>query len=263
MHLENAGVVRHEDIQGGYRLLVMRCPRIASEVGPGQFVHVLVPHLGERVLRRPFSVFRVESDGVSILYKDVGVGTRTLRYLRPGETLSLVGPLGRGFPAGSPDKFPVLVAGGYGMAALYLTAKSRPGKGVAFFGGRSAGDILCVKEFREAGWDVRITTEDGSLGQKGIVTEALDAWTGGERAGREPEFFACGPNGMLKAVAERATRNGWTAWVSMDTNMGCGVGACLTCVVKVHAEGRDWTWARSCTEGPVFECREILWEAVQ
>jgi dihydroorotate dehydrogenase electron transfer subunit len=258
--LEDAIVVEHQDIQGGYKLLVMEAGGIAGKVQPGQFVHVRVPHLGESVLRRPFSVFRAEGRTLSILYKDVGRGTRTLKYLRPGESISLIGPLGHGFPGLTAGHYPVIVAGGYGMAALYLTAKTLPVKGVAFFGGRSAQDILCVKDFEALGWDVRVTTEDGSLGRKGIVTEALDAWWKESGAGKKPEIFSCGPTGMLRAVSGRAIERGWKAWVSVDEKMGCGVGACLTCVVKIKDEtSNGWKWARSCREGPVFECRDIVW----
>lgn len=263
MHQEDAVVLEHVEIQGGYNLLVMRAPAIAPQVRPGQFVHVLVPHLGESILRRPFSVFRADRDQLAILYKGVGKGTRTLSYLRMGETLSLIGPLGRGYPGLSDGNYPVLVAGGYGMAALYLCARGLPVKGTAFFGGRSAADILCVKEFEALGWHVVVTTEDGSLGIKGKVTDALDAWFQADGAGHRPELFVCGPSGMLKAVAARALQHSWPAWVSVDNNMGCGVGACLTCVLKVRGRGGDeWTWARACREGPVFNAEEIIWEAI-
>lgn len=263
MYQENAEVLEHEEIQGGYNLLIMRAPSIAPAVKPGQFVHVQIPHLGEAILRRPFSVFRADGDKLAILYKDVGKGTRTLTYLRHGETLSLVGPLGRGYPAMTPGHFPILVAGGYGMAALYLCARNMPVKGVAFFGGRSKADILCVKEFEALGWTVHVTTDDGTLGLKGKVTDALDAWMAGDGLNKNPEFFVCGPSGMLKAVAGRALEHKWLAWVSVDNNMGCGVGACLTCVLKVHGEqAGDWTWARACREGPVFKAEEIIWESV-
>lgn len=262
MKTEDASVVEHQAIQGGYSLLIMRAPAIAPLVQPGQFVHIKVPHLGESILRRPFSVFKADGDKLAVLYKNVGKGTRSLQFLRPGETLSLIGPLGHGFPAPDASKFPVIVAGGYGMAALYLTARSSPVKGVAFFGGRTAQDILCVSEFEALGWKVVVCTEDGSLGTKGRVTIALDPWLAAH-TGPAPEFFACGPNGMLKAVAERALAKNLTAWVSLDNNMGCGVGACLTCVVKLKAQNEQgWEWTRSCREGPVFDCREVLWEAV-
>ncbi len=262
MFQEDAEVLEHEEIQGGYKLLVMRAPSIAPAVKPGQFLHVLVPHLGESILRRPFSVFRAEGDRLAILYKGVGRGTRTLAYLHAGETLSIIGPLGRGYPAMSAGTYPVLVAGGYGMAALYLLARDLPVKGVAFFGGRSRADILCVKEFEALGWRVMVTTEDGSLGERGKVTDALDAWGHGEGAGRRPEFFVCGPSGMLKAVASRALKQQHPAWVSVDNNMGCGVGACLTCVLKVHDDATGWAWARACREGPVFNATEIVWEDI-
>ena len=262
MNLFTATVLENELIMPSTHVLTLQVPRQAQNASPGQFLHIRIPHLGESVLRRPFSVFKVEGATLGILYKDVGKGTRSLKFLRPGEALSIIGPLGRGFPNLSRGCYPVLVAGGYGMAALYLTCRELPVKGVAFFGGRTAQDILCVDEFVAHGWDVRITTEDGSLGAKGRVTDALDAWWKKEGRGRKPEFFACGPNGMLKAVADRAAKHKWTAWVSMDNNMGCGVGACLTCVLKVKKGKNDWSWRRACCDGPVFDTKEILWDEI-
>lgn len=260
MHLEDATVINHDSVQGGYRLLVLRSPRVAPEVRPGQFVHLRVPGLDTAVLRRPFSVYNVEGGELSILYKDVGRGTAAMTRLRAGETVSLIGPLGRGFPAAQEGRCPVLVAGGYGMAALYLVARGSAARGTVFVGGRSAQDILCVKEFESVGWDVKVATEDGSLGVRGLVTDALDGWLEQLPADRVPELFACGPNGMLRAVGERALARGWTAWLSMDTHMGCGVGACLTCVQKIRTAAGGWEWARVCREGPVFECRDVVWD---
>jgi dihydroorotate dehydrogenase electron transfer subunit len=260
MLLEDARVLQQREIQGGYRLLVMAAPSIAPKVQPGQFVHLRVPRLDSAVLRRPFSVYKADRNTLSILYKDVGRGTAAMKALRDGEIVSLLGPLGRGFPRAGEEKYPVLVAGGYGMAALYLVAENAPVSGTAFFGGRFASDILCVDEFKSLGWEVSIATEDGSLGIEGLVTDALDPWLKKELKNREPEFFACGPNGMLKAVGERAIRGNWTAWLSMDNKMGCGVGACLTCVHKIRTPDGGWTWERVCKEGPVFESRSIMWE---
>jgi dihydroorotate dehydrogenase electron transfer subunit len=205
-------------------------------------------------------VYKADHNSLSILYKDVGRGTAAMKTLRDGQIVSLLGPLGHGFPRTAAEKYPVLVAGGYGMAALYLVAKNSPAKGAALFGGRSAPDILCVDEFKSLGWDVFISTEDGSLGVKGLVTDVLESWLKADLKNREPEFFACGPNGMLKAVGDRAMAGNWTMWLSMDNKMGCGVGACLTCVQKIKTPDGGWTWERVCREGPVFECREIVWE---
>jgi dihydroorotate dehydrogenase electron transfer subunit len=263
MNQEKTTVVQHESFQGDYRLLRVAAPVIGPQVQPGQFVHLRVPRLENAVLRRPFSVFKADDEGLSILYATVGMGTEALNSVKPGEPVDLLGPLGTGFPTlGNGKTLPVLVAGGYGNAALYLQAKNLPVKGVAFFGGRSAKDILCVDEFKALGWDVRVTTDDGSLGTKGLVTAALDPWLEEHGAGgmeQGIEVFSCGPNPMLKAVGDRALDKGFTAWLSMDRNMACGVGACLTCVIKRKTE-TGWEWARCCKDGPVFNAEEILWD---
>jgi len=276
MNQEKTTVVQHELFQGDYRLLRVAAPVIGPQIQPGQFVHLRVPRLENAVLRRPFSVFKADADGLSILYATVGMGTEVLTSVKPGEEIDLIGPLGTGFPTlgtllhrdaqnfpslGKDAILPVLVAGGYGNAALYLQAKNLPVKGIAFFGGRTAQDILCVDEFEALGWDVRVTTDDGSLGTKGLVTAALDPWLEKQMGGSSAslELFSCGPNPMLKAVGDRALDKGFTAWLSMDRNMACGVGACLTCVIKRKTE-TGWEWARCCKDGPVFEASEILWE---
>jgi len=258
--LEDAAVEAHDQWAGGYFLLTLRSPRIAPRVKPGQFVHVRLPAPADTLLRRPFSVFRTDRDTLQLLYKPVGRGTHAMITLRPGDTLSLLGPLGRGFPPPSPKTRPVLVAGGYGMAALYLQAAACPRPGVAFFGGASRTDILCVSQFEALGWEVRVTTEDGSLGTKGLVTVELDRFLAEKGKPELIELFACGPNGMLKAVADRAERHGFRAWLSLDRNMGCGVGACLTCVQRVRAPDGTVNWMRVCREGPVFDSRDIIWE---
>jgi len=276
MKQENSTVLEHRLFHGDYRLLKLAAPAIGPLVEPGQFVHLKIPRFEHAVLRRPFSIFKADSESISILYKAVGRGTAALATVVEGEPVNLLGPLGNGFPplrsasyggqvagqATDGEVIPVLVAGGYGNAALFLQAAKLPVKGVAFFGGRTAADILCVDQFEALGWDVRVATDDGSLGQKGFVTAALDAWLEERGAGgaeRGVELFACGPNAMLKAVGDRAIQHGLTAWLSMDRNMACGVGACLTCVIK-RKTADGWEWARCCKDGPVFEAREILWE---
>ena len=265
MQTELTTVRTHEHVQGAYRILEMHSPEIAAKAAAGQFVHLEVPSHDDRILRRPFSIYRAENDAISILYKPVGRGTEAMTRISVGDEVSLIGPLGTGFPSET-GGYPVLVAGGYGMAALYLVAKALPVTGTIFMGGASEGDILCVQDFEELGWDVRIATVDGSSGTRGLVTDAIDPWLEEEgftsgRDDKTPEFFACGPNGMLKAVYDRALTNDWLAWLSMDRNMGCGIGACLICVQKVRKpDSDDWTWARVCKEGPVFESRQLVWD---
>ena len=254
-------VLEHSCFQGDYRLLKFAAPQIGPKARAGRFIHLRVPRLQNAVLRRPFSIFKADAESVSILYKVVGKGTLALADVKPGEAVDLLGPLGTGFPPAGKNKTEVaLVAGGYGSAALYLQAAALPVKGTVFLGGRTAGDILCVDDFEKLGWKVEVTTDDGSCGRKGLVTGALDSWLS-DRAGAldKVEIFACGPNGMLKAVGDRATAQGFTAWLSMDRNMACGTGACLTCVIKRKTKTGGWEWARCCKDGPVFNAEEILW----
>ncbi len=244
-----------------YYRLVVCAPQMARLVQPGQFTHVRILPLKEALLRRPFSVFQAEGDNLSFLYKSVGRGSELLARMGPGAELSVIGPLGHGFTVPRPGgATPLLVAGGYGMAAMYLLAQRSPQKGLVFVGGRRRVDILCAEEFCALGWEVRVATEDGSLGEKGFVTGPLLAELKRGTPGRK--LFACGPTPMLKAVAGLAAEFNVPAELSMDEHMCCGVGVCLTCVIPVKtADG--WEYQRTCTEGPVFDARQVLWEVAK
>src|ERR1035437_4675785 len=160
-------IVSNERDTDLYFRLVVRAPKIAPLVQPGQFAHVRILPLHEALLRRPFSIFQVCGDTLSILYKTIGRGTEVLSLMRPGEELSMIGPLGHGFTVPPPGgETPLLVAGGYGMAALSRRAQRSPKKGVVCGGGRRRVDILCEGEFSALVWEVRVTTEDGSHGEK-------------------------------------------------------------------------------------------------
>ncbi len=251
-------IVSNERDTDRYFRLVVRAPQIALLVQPGQFAHLRILSLKDALLRRPFSIFQVAGETFSILYKAVGKGTDALSRMRPGEELSVIGPLGHGFTVPKPGgETPLLVAGGYGMAAMYLLAQRSPQKGLVFVGGRRRADILCEQEFRALGWEIRVTTEDGSHGEKGLVTQPLLAELRRGTVGRK--LFACGPTPMLKAVGQFADEFNVPAELSMDEHMCCGVGVCLTCVIPVKV-GESWEYQRTCTEGPVFDSRRIVWE---
>jgi dihydroorotate dehydrogenase electron transfer subunit len=252
-------IISNERDSDLYFRVVVRAAQIAPLVQPGQFAHVRILPLKHALLRRPFSIFQVSGDTLSILYKTIGQGTEVLSRMRPGEDLSMIGPLGHGFTVPQPGReVPLLVAGGYGMAALYLLAQRSPQKGIAFVGGRRRVDILCEEEFRALGWEVRVTTEDGSHGEKGLVTHALADELRQRTPGRK--LFACGPTPMLKAVGQLAAEFDLPAELSLDEHMGCGIGVCLTCVVPIKTND-GWEYQRTCTEGPVFDSRQVAWEA--
>ena len=243
-----------------YFQLVVRAPGIAPLVQPGQFAHVRIPSLKAALLRRPFSIYQVNGDTFSLLYKTIGQGTAALARMLPGEVLNVIAPLGRGFTVPRDDAtLPLLIAGGYGMAALYLLAQRSSRSGIVFVGGRRRADILCVAEFTALGWEVRIATEDGSQGEKGLVTQPLlAAIRQPAPPGRHFRLFACGPTPLLHAVGQIAQEFNLPAELSMDTHMCCGIGACLTCVIPVKS-GDGWAYQRVCTDGPVFNAQELLW----
>lgn len=258
---QTAQIVSNERDTDRYFRLVVRAPQIAPLVQPGQFVHVRILPLKEALLRRPFSIFQASGSTLSVLYKTVGQGTEVLSRMRPGEELSLIGPLGHGFTVPRPGgETPLLVAGGYGMAALFLLAQRSPQKGIVFVGGRRRVDILCEEEFRALGWEVRAATEDGSHGDQGLVTQPLRAEVERQVPGRK--LFACGPTPMLKAVGQLAAEFNLPAELSLDQHMGCGMGVCLACVVPIRKDP-GWEYQRTCTEGPVFDSRQIAWEGAE
>ena len=264
---ERCKVLEHRDMGSGYRYLSLAAPAIAADAAPGQFVHVRVPALEPSALRRPFSIFNADpaSGRLELLYKTVGRGTAALNAVRPGDEVSVMGPLGHGFPLKC-DVAALLVGGGFGVAPLYFLARrlldSNPqtlkhsNNAIKLFvGGRTANDLLALDRFKELGVEVFTATNDGSAGVKGLVTDPLDDEMIRLRAeGGKFELFACGPDPMLKAVAMRATGSGSKGWISMDRHMVCGVGACYACIQKT-VRGNS----RCCIEGPVFAAEDLVW----
>ena len=263
---EKCKVVEHGEIGAGYRYLVFEAPKMAAELQPGQFVHVRVPGLEASALRRPFSVFDAEDGKVTVLYKTEGRGTAALNAAKPGDEVSVLGPLGHGFPLKC-DGVALLVGGGYGVAPLHFLAKrmvkSRASltsggdaaSPILFVGGRTAADLLALDRFKKLGVEIFTATNDGSAGVKGLVTDPLDDELVKLREkGAKFELFACGPDPMLKAVALRATGTGSKGWISMDRHMVCGVGACYACIQKT-VRGNS----RCCIEGPVFAAEDLVW----
>ena len=230
------------------------------DVLPGQFTMVRVA--GGGLLRRPYSFCDLLEDGAfTLLVKEVGVGTRALMNLPVGEVVSSLGPLGTTFDPPPPERTPVIVAGGVGIAPFVLFCRrlAEAGRrGIVLLGGRRRPDLYLWDTFERFGMDVRVTSEDGSAGQRGFVTELLDAAL--QDAG-DPHLYSCGPTGMLLRVAEMATAADVPHQVSIERRMGCGMGCCLGCVVWASPpSGGSPEYLRSCTEGPVFDADRIAWD---
>jgi dihydroorotate dehydrogenase electron transfer subunit len=261
----DAALVGREPLEGNYVLLTFRHPETAAEGRAGQFVMIKAGTCAEPLLRRPFSIMDVDPQrGTFTLFlKTVGPGSRALADLRLGEAAACLGPLGRPFTAPPTGVEPLLVAGGYGIAPFHLFSVELLARGVRprlFYGGRSAGDLQIRPPFATMGVPVTLTTDDGTLGHHGRVTEPVESYL--DDAAREgpSALYGCGPGAMLHAVAALAERRGLPAQVSLDPWMGCGIGTCLGCVVPIQrADERRPKFRCACTEGPVFDARDVIW----
>lgn len=233
-----------------------------DEIEPGQFINVRVAKAGswDPLLRRPFSIYRRFANGDwSIVYRVVGRGTEALARLRPGDAIDVLGPLGRGFrPVAGAERL-LLVGGGVGVPPLLFLAQkmAEQAQMKALLGFATADFAFGMAEFEALGVQAAVATDDGSLGHKGLVTDLLVPLV---EEGTWDALYACGPRPMLQAVAEIASRAGLPAQLAFEEVMGCGVGACLSCVLPVHtADGVQYK--RVCKEGPVFRAEEVKGDA--
>jgi len=245
-------VTRNHHITDDYFALYLKCPVDLPPIFPGQFAEVLVSNSTTTYLRRPFSIYDTDytTNELSLLIKKVGDGTAALMKLKEGDILNLVYPLGNSFSIPSGEKA-LLVGGGVGIAPMLLLAKLLKEKGFqpdVLIGGRTANDIVEPEKYQPYG-EVFITTDDGSAGEKGMVTQH-SLFSG--KIKEYSAIYACGPDPMMKAVARVAASHDIFCEISLENTMACGIGACLCCVVET-IDGNKTT----CIEGPVFDTRRL------
>ncbi len=244
-----AEIVTNSPFSNGSFLLVFRSADIAFSAYPGQFVYIKASDSASPILRRAFSIMNtIPENGLVELFIDVkGSGTIGLSKLKKGDFIDVVGPLGNGFRPSMYADINVLVGGGCGIAPLIMLAKDiiKSGKGVKFFyGGRSGQHVVLLDKIKKVTDHITVSTDDGSFGVKGVITELVDLKKG-------ESLFSCGPKPMLKALADMYSE----AFFAMETEMACGVGVCMGCAVPMVGGG----YKRCCTEGPVFRAGEVLW----
>ena len=265
----DAVVVSNTCLSNDYNVLALAAPAVASQVQPGQFVMVKPGGGNDPLLRRPFSVFEVLRDaarhvtGLSLLNKRVGVTTRMLFALTPGDRVRCLGPLGRPFSVTEPPERAWMVAGGVGLAAfptLAAALRERDIETMLFYGGRSAGDLFHVDEFRQLGVSLELATDDGSLGDHGNVTVPLARALGIADRAAPIRIYACGPTSMMRAVSELTASHNRATEVSLEQVMGCGLGGCYSCVVPLRRDGGPARFVRSCLDGPVVDAATVVWE---
>lgn len=240
-----------ELIQGAY-LIRLRCSGISNRAHPGQFVMVRCGEGSEYQLRRPFSIHRTDGDGLDLLFNMVGTGTGWLSQRQPGERVDIMGPLGNGYEIYPDSKNLLLVAGGIGIAPLVFFAQEAisRGKEATLLLGASTAAYLYPRRRLPAGVRLVIATEDGSGGEKGMVTDILPDFINST-----DQLFACGPLAMYKTMANMAGLKNKPVQLSLEVRMGCGLGICYGCTVKTVNGLRQ-----VCKHGPVFELNEVLWD---
>jgi dihydroorotate dehydrogenase electron transfer subunit len=251
---------------GAYHAITLVAPDIADQARPGQFVQVAVPEGRDTLLRRPFSIHQASRRGgwagtIEIVLDVVGPGTAWLSQVKPHDTLDVIGPLGRSFSMPEEMQSCLLVGGGYGAAPLFFLAEELRVRDKAvslILGARDHERVFKPVEGKRLAEVVVITTEDGSMGERGRVTDVLPTMLA--RTGAQV-VYACGPNPMLRAIAEYCLSRRIPCQVAVEEMMACGLGVCWTCVVPVIAlDGRGWWNVRACLEGPVFNGARIWWD---
>ncbi len=271
-----AEILSHLNLAGPYYKLKLYSPHIYKNAMPGQFVMLRVGETSDPLLRRPFSIHKKNPDKtIEILYKIVGKGTRLLSTIVKGKDMDIIGPLGNGFVIDKKIKNHILVAGGIGIAPLLFLAqelaRDKRSRIILFLGARHKEDILCIQDFKRLKAKINISTEDGSLGKQGLISELFEAYLLEHIASSKSPFltlppqvgeykeggsavYACGPNNMLKEIHRLAAAKGLSCQFSLEARMGCGIGVCLGCAV----EGKEG-YKKVCIDGPVFDAGEIRW----
>ncbi len=274
IHQVQAAIVKNEKITPTVYYLELSIPGLAETLRPGQFLHLRIGTGVDPLLRRPLSVYSLvkKNNGrhnIAVVYKVVGKGTKLLAERSARETVDILGPLGNGFTVRNGPV--ILVAGGMGVAPMVFLAQAllrrnnRPGgPTAAFIGMNTKKELVGISDLKKLGCAVRVSTDDGSQGYKGYVSDLFDEYAGKLPAnGPRPYVYACGPIPMLKEVSRIIRHYGLSGQVSLDEMMGCGIGACLGCVIKtnpVESGPQRAEYKRICKDGPVFDSNEIAWE---
>lgn len=264
-----ARVLANTPLSPDYNVIALAAPEVAAATAPGQFVMVKPQPGIDPMLRRPFSVFEVLRDaegrttGISLLNKRIGIGTGMLYSARAGDVVQVLGPLGQPFVPVDPPAEAWMVAGGVGLAPFATLAEALAARGTPmrlFYGARSAADLYYAEFFAKLGAALHLTTEDGTRGEQGRITAPLERVLA-ERPGTAVTIYTCGPTPMMRAVAELGEAAGRPVFASLEQVMGCGMGGCYSCVVRIK-RGDSSYFVRSCLDGPVFDSRTLVWDAL-
>jgi dihydroorotate dehydrogenase electron transfer subunit len=261
----DARVLANEAIGSDIRVLRLALPRSLEGFRAGLFLHLQVDPGPLPLFRRAYSLLSARGHEAEVLYKVTGAGTRLLAGRAPGESISVVGPLGNSFTAPADGETAVMVAGGVGLPPVLRWVENLQASGfeqgrlVMLYGARDAQELVLRDRVDALGVRVKYATDDGSFGYHGRVTDLLAGEHDAARAaGASIRYYACGPAAMLSACSEFTRRTGVPGELALETPMPCGTGVCLGCIVPCR-EGDQVVYKRTCWEGPIFDAQEVVW----
>jgi dihydroorotate dehydrogenase electron transfer subunit len=250
-----ARIEENRQIHKAHNLLTISPFTPIPQFEPGQFLMIGLERMHDPLLKRPFSILRETPGGYQILYRIKGKGTMMLSEMRKGSVVDGIGPLGKSFPFPERGMVPLVVAGGIGIASLFSLAERCSQNVHIFYGARTRDELFLLDDLRRISGDLILSTEDGSLGERGQVTEVLHKYLSvRNRPVTQYLIYTCGPLPMMERVGGMAMEKGIAAYLSMEENMACGIGACLGCVVKTIRG-----YQRVCKEGAIFPVEDIVW----
>ncbi len=272
-------VVEQRQLARDTYFLRLACPAMAAQILPGQFLMLRAPELTDPLLGRPFALYDTYADdegrpaGIDVVYTVIGKMTGLMSTWTPGKDVEVWGPLGNGFPP-PPSGRLMMVAGGIGQTPFLAVGRealgtksyglparapqSLPSDVTLCYGARSRDYLAGIDDFQRAGINVKIATDDGSAGHHGFVTELLGQAI---NEGEAPNLvYCCGPEPMMESVAEILQAAGIKGYVSLESPMACGFGACFSCVTRILMDDGTWDYRRTCVEGPVFPAERVLFD---
>jgi len=245
-----AKVKQLKKLKSDVYILSFNSPYLAKAARPGQFLHLKIKSV---ILRRPFSLHKIEGETIYIIFRIRGRGTKALSQIKKGAVLDIIGPLGQGFKLKS-NKTNILLAGGIGVAPLVFLAQKLPKKkNLVLLGAKNKKEVLVEAEFRKVGFEVKLSTDDGSGGYKGTVTSLLKKTLLSLGRGAVANLYSCGPKEMfyeINKIIKKYPRI--NCQVSFEQFMGCGLGICCACAIKTKKGYR-----KVCKDGPVFNIKDI------
>ncbi|MCX7913724.1 MAG: dihydroorotate dehydrogenase electron transfer subunit [Thermodesulfovibrionales bacterium] len=257
-----AKTVENISLNSNFHIIVLKPLLEIRQPKAGQFYMLQAGDNLDPLLKRPFSILDYDDELLYFLFKKKGKGTIYLSRINKGDVITLLGPLGNGWPA--PQGEFIVIAGGIGIVPLMLLLKQHRNKAILFYGAKNENELLMLEEASKLVKEIYISTDDGSKGTRGLITEIFNDFLVSNSSCKDLTIYCCGSPPMLKAFSKLIREHNLSCYASVEEYMACGVGACLGCVVKVinEADSEGFHYKTVCKDGPIFNLKEIIWDQV-